>query len=129
MHGRWLALVLFAVPLGGCAIFWEGPGTPLARAAHRGDVPVIRALLAGGAPVLAGLRRRWMRIAGSAPIIPLGILIPFVLVAVFAPALAPYDPTEPIPGAGIFEPPFWVEAPTRRHGSAPTSRVATCSAD
>lgn len=68
-----------------------------------------RSLLAGSAPLLAGLRRRWMRIAGSAPIIPLAILIPFVVVAVFAPVIAPYDPTEPIPGAGIFDPPFWVE--------------------
>jgi peptide/nickel transport system permease protein len=68
-----------------------------------------RSLFASTAPALAGLRRRWMRIAGSAPIIPLAILIPFVLVAVFAPVIAPYDPTEPIPGAGIFDPPFWVE--------------------
>ena len=40
---------------------------------------------------------------------PLAILVPFVLVAAFAPAIAPYDPTEPMPGAGIFDPPFWVE--------------------
>ena len=32
-----------------------------------------------------------------------------MLVAAFAPAIAPYDPTEPVPGAGIFDPPFWVE--------------------
>jgi ankyrin-1 len=49
MPARWLALALFAVPLGGCAMFWEEPGTPLARAAQRGDVPAIHALLAGGA--------------------------------------------------------------------------------
>src|SRR6201987_611272 len=40
---------------------------------------------------------------------PLAILIPFVFVAVFANAIAPYDPTEPIPGAKIFEPPFWAQ--------------------
>jgi peptide/nickel transport system permease protein len=61
------------------------------------------------APALAGLRRRWLRIAARMPIVPLAILIPFVLVALSAPAIAPYDPTEPIPGAGIFDPPFWVE--------------------
>jgi ankyrin repeat protein len=33
----------------GCAFFWETPGTPLAQAAHRGDVAAIHALLAGGA--------------------------------------------------------------------------------
>jgi peptide/nickel transport system permease protein len=35
--------------------------------------------------------------------------VPFVLVAFFANLIAPYDPTEPIPGAKIFEPPFWVD--------------------
>ena len=55
------------------------------------------------------LRRRWLRFAAQLPIVPLAILVPFVLVAAFAPAIAPYDPTEPIPGAGIFDPPFWVE--------------------
>ncbi|MGE0258662.1 MAG: ABC transporter permease, partial [Alphaproteobacteria bacterium] len=67
-----------------------------------------RSLLAG-TPALAALRRRWMRFAAQLPIVPLAILIPFVLVAAFAPAIAPYDPTEPIPGAGIFDPPFWVD--------------------
>jgi peptide/nickel transport system permease protein len=68
-----------------------------------------RSLLTGGTPALAGLRRRWRRFAGRLPVVPLAILIPFVLVAAFAPAIAPYDPTEPVPGAGIFDPPFWVE--------------------
>ena len=49
MHVRWSALLLLAFPLGGCAMFWEAPGTPLARAAERGDIPAIRALIAGGA--------------------------------------------------------------------------------
>lgn len=68
-----------------------------------------RALFAGGLPLLTSLRRRWARFAGRAPILPLAILVPFVLVALLAPVIAPYDPTEPIPGAGIFDPPFWVE--------------------
>ena len=37
------------------------------------------------------------------------ILVPFVLAAVFADFIAPYDPTEPVQGAKIFAPPFWME--------------------
>jgi peptide/nickel transport system permease protein len=59
-----------------------------------------------GAP--SGLARRWLRFARELPVLPLLILVPFVLLAVFANAVAPYDPTEPIPGAKIFEPPFWM---------------------
>ena len=68
-----------------------------------------RSFFAGGTPTLAGLRRRWLHIAGQLPVLPLAILIPFLLLAAFANVIAPYDPTEPIPGAKIFEPPFWVE--------------------
>src|SRR5215204_5191592 len=68
-----------------------------------------RSLFAGSAPALAGLRRRWLRFAEQLPVLPLAILIPFFLVAVFAGVIAPYEPTEPIPGAKIFEPPFWMD--------------------
>jgi peptide/nickel transport system permease protein len=68
-----------------------------------------RSLFAGSAPALAGLRRRWLRFADQLPVLPLAILIPFFLVAALAGIVAPYDPTEPVPGAKIFEPPFWVE--------------------
>src|SRR6185503_21095917 len=68
-----------------------------------------RSLLGASAPTLAGLRRRWLRFAAQLPVVPLAILIPFLLIAVFANVIAPYDPTEPVPGAKIFEPPFWVE--------------------
>jgi peptide/nickel transport system permease protein len=47
--------------------------------------------------------------ARQLPVLPLAILVPFVLIAVFADWIAPYDPTEPIPGAKIFEPPFWMQ--------------------
>ena len=50
--------------------------------------------------------RRWVR---ELPLLPLLILVPFVLTAVFADFIAPYDPTEPMPGAKIFEPPFWMD--------------------
>src|SRR5437588_454096 len=66
-----------------------------------------RAVVAGASPRAAGLRRR-LRRARELPLLPLTILVPFVLIAVFAGVIAPYDPTEPIPGAKIFEPPFWM---------------------
>jgi peptide/nickel transport system permease protein len=50
----------------------------------------------------------WTGRARQLPVLPLAILVPFVLVALFANYIAPYDPTEPIPGAKIFEPPFWM---------------------
>jgi peptide/nickel transport system permease protein len=50
--------------------------------------------------------RRWVR---DLPLLPLLILVPFILAAVFADFIAPYDPTEPVHGAKIFEPPFWME--------------------
>src|SRR3954465_12496880 len=67
-----------------------------------------RSPLAARTLALAALRRRWLRFATPRPMLPLGILVPFFLVAAFAPAIAPYDPTEPVPGAGIFDPPFWM---------------------
>jgi peptide/nickel transport system permease protein len=51
---------------------------------------------------------RWSSLARGLPVLPLAILVPFILVALFADFIAPYDPTEPIPGAKIFEPPFWM---------------------
>src|SRR5262244_1187227 len=67
-----------------------------------------RAALAG-TPAGAAERRLWLARARQWPLLPLVILVPFVLVAVFANLIAPYDPTEPIPGAKIFEPPFWMQ--------------------
>src|SRR5215213_8984136 len=68
-----------------------------------------RSLPAARPSALTAWRRRWLRFAARLPIVPLAILVPFVLIAAFAPAIAPYDPTEPVPGAGIFDPPFWIE--------------------
>ncbi len=48
-----------------------------------------------------------LRLGRDLPVLPLAILVPFVLIATSANVIAPYDPTEPIPGAKIFEPPFW----------------------
>ena len=47
-------------------------------------------------PRAAGSGRHWLRLARELPVLPLAILIPFVVIAVFASAIAPYDPTEPI---------------------------------
>jgi peptide/nickel transport system permease protein len=52
---------------------------------------------------------RWVR---ELPLLPILILVPFVLAAAFAPLIAPYDPTEPVPGAKIFGPPFWMDGGT-----------------
>src|SRR5260370_38702410 len=69
-----------------------------------------QAVLAGAArPSAPSLRQRWQLFAGRLPVLPLAILVPFVVIAVFANVIAPYDPTEPIPGAKIFEPPFWMQ--------------------
>jgi peptide/nickel transport system permease protein len=67
----------------------------------------------------ADLRRRWLRAGAQVPVLPLAILVPFVLVAAFAGIIAPYDPTEPIPGAQIFQPPFWM------HGANPAALLGT----
>src|SRR5246127_311272 len=57
----------------------------------------------------ASVGPRWSSLARGLPVLPLAILVPFILVALFADFIAPYDPTEPIPGAKIFEPPFWMQ--------------------
>ena len=62
------------------------------------------------------------------PILPLAILVPFVLIAVFANCIAPYDPTEPIPGAKIFEPPFWMQGGSAHALLGTDFQAATSSA-
>src|SRR5215831_8694282 len=57
------------------------------------------------APAIRALKR--LRIGRDLPLLPLTILVPFVLIAVLANLITPYDPTEPVPGAKIFEPPCW----------------------
>ena len=62
-----------------------------------------------GAREFVSAPRRWTSLASQLPVLPLAILVPFILVALCADWIAPYDPTEPIPGAKIFEPPFWMQ--------------------
>jgi peptide/nickel transport system permease protein len=61
-----------------------------------------------------GYRLNRVRVGWDLPLVPLAILVPFVVLAVFANFIAPYDPTEPIPGAKIFEPPFWSQGGSSR---------------
>jgi peptide/nickel transport system permease protein len=48
----------------------------------------------------------------EAPLLALFLLTALVMVAIFAEALAPYDPTLPVRGAKIFLPPFWMHGGT-----------------
>lgn len=45
----------------------------------------------------------------EAPHVAVVILGGFTFVAIFAGLLAPHDPTLPVKGAGVFDPPFWME--------------------
>src|SRR5437762_4879964 len=56
-----------------------------------------------------------IKAAREAPLLAVVILGGLILVAVFADLIAPYDPTFPVKGANVFDPPFWMEG-----GSAAT---------
>jgi peptide/nickel transport system permease protein len=62
----------------------------------------------GAAPAGHGVKRAAMAVR-EAPLLPLLILLGLVVVAMFADAIAPYDPTLPVKGAKIFTPPFWMQ--------------------
>src|SRR5246127_962721 len=71
--------------------------------------PATAAIVAAGPREFTSVGLPWTSVVRQLPVLPLAILVPFVLVALFANYVAPYDPTEPIPGARIFEPPFWMQ--------------------
>jgi peptide/nickel transport system permease protein len=50
-----------------------------------------------------------VKAAREAPLLAVVILGGLVVVALLADLIAPYDPTLPVEGAGIFDPPFWME--------------------
>jgi peptide/nickel transport system permease protein len=58
--------------------------------------------------VTGGLRR-WLKLAWDLPLPALLILVPLIFVALAANIIAPYDPTQPVPGAKFFAPPFWMQ--------------------
>src|SRR6266852_2891085 len=45
----------------------------------------------------------------EAPLVAVVILGGLMLVAIFADLIAPHDPTLPVKGANVFDPPFWME--------------------
>src|SRR6202171_5340868 len=61
------------------------------------------------AAAIAHPPRDWFGQFREWPVLPLAILVPFVLLAVFADYITPYDPTEPVAGMKIFTPPAWMQ--------------------
>ena len=64
------------------------------------------------AQVPGGAARRLrlvLQAAREAPLLAVVILGGLVLVAILADVIAPHDPTLPVKGANIFDPPFWME--------------------
>jgi peptide/nickel transport system permease protein len=59
--------------------------------------------------------RAVIKAAREAPLVAVVILGGLMLVAIFADLIAPHDPTLPVKGANVFDPPFWMEG-----GSATT---------
>ena len=55
-----------------------------------------------------------LRTVREAPLLALGILLPLLLVALFADFMAPYDPTLPVPGMKFFAPPCWMAGGSRQ---------------
>jgi peptide/nickel transport system permease protein len=61
-----------------------------------------RSRMAGGLRLVAGALR-------DAPRLAVVILVGLLGVAIFADLIAPYDPTLPVKGANVFDPPMWME--------------------
>jgi len=59
-------------------------------------------------PAYVAAPGRLSQLVREVPIVPGAILALLVLTAIFAPVLAPYDPTIPVPGAKISMPPMWM---------------------
>jgi peptide/nickel transport system permease protein len=57
----------------------------------------------------ARIFRTLVKAAREAPLVAVVILGSLMLVAIFADVIAPYDPTLPVEGSGIYDPPFWME--------------------
>jgi peptide/nickel transport system permease protein len=52
---------------------------------------------------------RLVKVTREAPLAPVLILGGLAAVAIFADLIAPHDPTLPVKGANVFDPPFWME--------------------
>jgi len=66
------------------------------------EVSPARGRMAGGLRLVGGALR-------EAPRLAVVILVGLVGVAIFADLIAPYDPTLPVKGANVFDPPVWME--------------------
>ena len=62
--------------------------------------------------VARGGGARLARLLKGLPVVPTLILAGLVLAALLADLLAPYDPTVPVVGAKIFQPPMWMDGGT-----------------
>jgi peptide/nickel transport system permease protein len=60
-------------------------------------------------PAITVRSGRVVRLIAELPLVPTAVLVLLVLMALLAPVLAPYDPTVPVAGAPITQPPFWME--------------------
>lgn len=71
------------------------------------------ATIAGDTPLApgraAGKLRAVIKAAQDAPLIAVVLLAGLMFLAIFADLIAPHDPTLPVKGANVFDPPFWME--------------------
>jgi peptide/nickel transport system permease protein len=71
------------------------------------------ATIAGHRPLArttkAGTLRAVVKALQEAPMLAVVILGGLILVAIFADVIAPHDPTLPVKGAPMFDPPFWMQ--------------------
>ena len=71
------------------------------------------ATIAGSKPLARGQSasrfRTVIKALREAPLLAVVILGSLMLVAIFADLIAPHDPTLPVKGANVFDPPFWME--------------------
>jgi peptide/nickel transport system permease protein len=64
------------------------------------------------APDVSFVPTRAARALRNVPVVPGAVLALLILTALVADLVAPYDPTLPVQGAKVFQPPFWMEGGT-----------------
>src|SRR2546428_4657217 len=96
----------------------HGAERPAARTTHAdsphgAERPSARTTIATHGPLGQGRAatgvRAVLEAAREAPLVPVAILGGLMLVAILADLIAPHDPTLPVKGANVFDPPFWME--------------------
>src|SRR6266704_898824 len=87
--------------------------TTHADSPHGAERPSARTTIATHGPLGPGRAATGVRAvieaAREAPLVPVAILGGLMLVAILADLIAPHDPTLPVKGANVFDPPFWME--------------------